>query len=95
MDNHDIKHTPGPWYVSYDTVSIRQFNSQQSPFIADTAGTENGEANARLIAAAPDLLEACQIAARLFEGACFPGPILLSIGEVRIIKEAVAKATEN
>ena len=40
------KHTPGPWPVRYDLSSLMQ--------------CPGAKANARLIAAAPDLLEACQ-----------------------------------
>ncbi len=67
------KHTPGPWAVSkgYDgslsvsaTKSFRINNiSAGTPVICDVyphldADGFSGEANARLIAAAPDLLEA-------------------------------------
>jgi len=56
------KHTPGPWKVKdcRPDVSTRQVwtdESRGSVMIATTGGTDK-EANARLIAAAPDLLEA-------------------------------------
>ena len=67
------KHTPGPWEYfpakdqdGDETISVRG----DGEFIAtlDTVSInfgpfrlpKNGEANARLIAAAPDLLEACK-----------------------------------
>ena len=70
------EHTPGPWIVSciYDKPSVA---ATQQWFIlpADrdgeicevTTGDMPYEANARLIAAAPDLLEACQTAIRLHD----------------------------
>lgn len=70
----DTQHTPGPWecFPAKDsdgdvTISIRG----HAEFIAtmDTRSIDggpyvlppSGEANARLIAAAPDLLEACEL----------------------------------
>jgi len=47
------KHTPGPWTVK-GKQSIRGPNSEY----IDKTNWSNGEADARLIAAAPDLLEA-------------------------------------
>ena len=44
-------HTPGPWIVNGDEV----YSSHKSQ-IADCGGFSDSEANARLIAAAPDLL---------------------------------------
>ena len=57
-------HTPGPWLaVANDHYwEIRTFDEQIGDACASkylTAG-DNGEANARLIAAAPELLEALQ-----------------------------------
>ena len=75
MKTKTTKHTPGPWEyfeardaTGDDTISIRG----QTEFIAtmDTVSVNggpyvlppNGEANARLISAAPDLLAACEAA---------------------------------
>ena len=71
----ETKHTPGPWYYNeypYDDPKATKFeiiyddsigNGIQYP-IADIQELDeqygNAEANAKLIAAAPDLLEACQ-----------------------------------
>lgn len=49
-----MKHTKGPWVVRTDTIS-----NEQGDMIAEVI--ENKEANARLIASAPELLEACKI----------------------------------
>ena len=61
------KHTPGPWLINRESedviegkLSIESVNAetQLSYFIAQVDGCKSQEANARLIAAAPDLLEA-------------------------------------
>jgi len=66
------KHTPGPWYVGtdygdqcrhiYANKKVRDADGDEwNPLIAVTDDDEtlvNWEANARLIAAAPELLEA-------------------------------------
>lgn len=53
------KHTPGPWEVGDDGIS--------TPFVGDriivNTGQECAEADARLIAAAPDLLAALHLIA--------------------------------
>ena len=55
-------HTPGPWYVGERAASgidVRAVDSRD--LLAQACiGRLNCEANARLIAAAPDLLEACK-----------------------------------
>jgi hypothetical protein len=51
------KHTPGPWEVFEDDYSI----GVETPIgilFSDFDNTENDEADARLIAAAPEMLEA-------------------------------------
>lgn len=67
--NNTPKHTPGPWMTDGRFVA-QSFRSGQ-PYIADciisqsSRSIENTTANARLIAAAPCLLEAlreCQVA---------------------------------
>ena len=57
-----MKHTPGPWTVSDGIV-----RSEYGKALANVCMAGNGETvpNARLIAAAPELLEACA-AAKLF-----------------------------
>lgn len=54
------KHTPGPWHVVPENLSVRDEGSQ---FVAACLSMEPGQteqdvANARLISAAPELLEA-------------------------------------
>ena len=63
----EVKHTPGPWKVTahppYNKV-IASHGQGRQPVYFDVAlchlETDRAEANARLIAAAPDLLEACK-----------------------------------
>lgn len=64
-------HTPGPWMVHHEP-SLNRFAVRAEPFGTKTIlsvsywertlpwDREHAEANARLIAAAPDLLEACK-----------------------------------
>ena len=68
------KHTPGPWYPIRNEHywEVRTGNER---FVGEQIGDacssqylingENGEANARVMAAAPDLLAACQGAMRI------------------------------
>lgn len=62
------KFLPGPWFVSRDPRPDMEWNNHIasverphlevcSMFHSDADGNEQGEANARLVAAAPDLLE--------------------------------------
>ena len=70
------EHTPGPWAIAdgKSNVEWRNFairpavsvRKAQSP-IATVPKTDVGEANARLIAAAPELLEVLQVALHLID----------------------------
>jgi hypothetical protein len=97
--------TPGPW-EHFDaknehgeaTISIRG----NSEFIAtmDLMATNGGpyllppnaEANARLIAAAPDLLEACKAIAAHIPENDVDIPTFAGINLARIVRAAIAKA---
>ena len=61
------KHTPGPWYASGSY--IEKTPSGHRFTIAEVFRHNVGQckANARLIAAAPDLLAACELALTLLE----------------------------
>lgn len=87
------KHTPGPWKhrhtplrgIANDVYCVDWSEDQE-----EVAEIVHGEANARLIAAAPDLLEACETAVS----------ILRALGHTRggsyeDICAAIAKATGN
>lgn len=73
--NAQTKHTPGPWKLETELTpdgSDMLVVSQDYELVADcrsglstprtTAMCEEAEANARLIAASPELLEACRYA---------------------------------
>lgn len=57
------QHTPGPWHAN--CAADDRFNetcvSVREPARGDIVATVNGGANARLIAAAPKLLYACEM----------------------------------
>jgi len=59
----DVKHTPGPWICEGSTVfSLNDDGLNRMWLHVERHGRPEGEseANARLIAAAPELLEACK-----------------------------------
>lgn len=90
------QHTPGPWGISSQSVStIKQFDfmGETSVLIASAQGHDNSgffpsyderDANARLIAAAPDLLEALKGVLRVADRAT---------DEFDAARAAIAKAT--
>ena len=101
MTQTQSKHTPGPWRF----CRIPLFNPQHpdatyAAFTANHAGGEDwmrtAQANARLIAAAPDLLEALRLAV-----ACGAIPQLSSLPQTdteigrcaRAVHAAITKAT--
>ena len=65
-----VQHTPGPWKVDGNVIrgDEKSNGSVSVACILDVAypygrwAGESAQANARLIAAAPDLLEACKVA---------------------------------
>ena len=68
---NEAKHTPGPWTTSIGTSGARvhvnnDFNHPLSFGFSysdiDAEEQAEGQANARLIAAGPELLEACEMA---------------------------------
>lgn len=86
------KHTPGPWSVRYDfVVQAQSFSDGRlvpvaQPYGVNTDGTDLF-ANARLIAAAPDLLEALEASLALIDLAIpFEGDV------TRKARAALAKA---
>jgi len=90
----DAKHTPGPWKVGTNHSAavwataglIASVYPGEPATSADDCDGPVSDANARLIAAAPDLLAAC-IAFRDAQG-------LTSLGEAHTkAREAISKAT--
>ena len=74
----DTKHTPGPWYAGlYDTspnflrvgkhMAVGREGDDMLIAVCGTPGFATSEADARLIAAAPDLLAACKAMLELTE----------------------------
>ncbi len=63
------QHTPGPWFVTPDASAV--YEKDELGYRADTicrlAGNPFAAGNARLIAAAPELLEACETLATLLD----------------------------
>lgn len=95
-----LKHTKGPWSVSPDNPKAGEYDIVSDEwFIAGTYGgcdEVNGKANAHLIAAAPDLLEAAQSALELLT--CVEMERVKIRGkaaDIKALKAAIAKATED
>ena len=91
----DAKHTPGPWTVTPTLTGTLSINKTENVPIATVGGAgwhlgkETAEANARLIAAAPDLLAALEEIAAADSGA-----VEWHINDVwvgRIARTAIAK----
>jgi len=55
----DNQHTPGPWRAKGHCIETEEYSFNWVASV-QTSNVPEWEANARLIAAAPDLLEACQ-----------------------------------
>ena len=105
------KHLPGPWFVSRDPRPDMEWNnhiaSVEHPHLevcsmfhtTDRDGNEQGEANARLVAAAPDMLTALEC--------LLPGLVLdlryaddnddkeAMQSRIDTVTAAIAKATES
>jgi hypothetical protein len=70
-----FSHTPGPWHSHFHRVPRKGagywkiFDTDNNhPCVANCLDSHgNGKANARLISAAPDLLEACEAAAEHYK----------------------------
>jgi hypothetical protein len=100
------KHTPGPWTVNYDPVEISKriicIDAEDDPSLAQIHACDRGAgevlveqdwANARLIASAPELLEALEAITTAIELSPVPeawGDALVSA--VQQARAAIAKA---
>lgn len=100
-----VEHTPGPWsvvpYGDGDSLVIHSDSNSRVCFMATPGSFSRDfpkiEANARLIAAAPDLLEALLV---IFDGVEDEGGpedsavmLPLTCGEIAKARAAIAKAT--
>jgi len=87
------KHTPGPWEILEVTPDDWQINSdlrddclvQMTPTIGHEHLSDEDKANARLIAAAPDMLAALEQVSRMWR-------VLRDEGMLNMVEEAIAKA---
>lgn len=90
------KHTSGPWEVTQygRLVYADRDGDAECPSIADVDGdSPEADANARLIAAAPDLLAVCELVlARLDYLQSLWGKEGVTDAVVQTIREAVIKA---
>ena len=91
------KHTPGPWTVQrdfrgYGTFQIVEAGERERSLLmcGDAAGVPRGEmqANARLIAAAPDLLESAESILLMLDGTDHS----TKIDRMAQLRAAIAKA---
>lgn len=73
------QHTPGPWHVRPNNGGRFTLIDQQS----SDPSSEESRANARLISAAPELLEACE---QVYKNG-------LGQPELFLLEKAIAKAT--
>jgi len=75
------KHTPGPWKICYDNDTgpndgcFRQWWQVGPAQVNIGSDHEEAEANARLIAAAPELLDACRALLCMLDRGCEPRKI--------------------
>jgi len=88
------KHTPGPWKLAWEdgkhgvvASSIPEPNVVALVGNRDDGRNDIRKANARLMAAAPDLLEACEVAERILTEYGIPDERRTEI------QSAIAKAT--
>ena len=89
------KHTPGPW-------TLKHFDECQTVVIGDGVtlaivsvgeGRPNGEANARLIAAAPELLAAANLIHHAYASSTTNDELFQRISRpISVLLDAIAKA---
>ena len=92
MDSKQMKHTPGPWAVS--ASETRVIAPMRHVICADIQGRTFAEcqANARLIAAAPDLLDALELAMSYIRNDHGRNPLDVRREAVDAAGAAIAKA---
>ena len=88
-----MKHTPAPWHISNArSTKVDLIDNAKNEAIGEIVWVDTrNTADAKLIAAAPDLLEACIEALNLFDNYpdCYE-----AIGTLELLKSAIAKATK-
>lgn len=89
----EFKHTPGPWFVYRDEICYRSDADDQSYGMMCPVDFEK-EANARLMAAAPDLLEVLQAIEAMHSHDQSIGDAAMALYEASCMaRAAIAKAT--
>lgn len=91
------QHTPGPYEVDGREIVCRPLaGSRLKVVVAKVAGSDNEEsdANARLIAAAPDLLKALWLCVRNMEGGIMPSDAL-AVAALNRARAAIALAGQQ
>ena len=91
-----MKHTPGPWKVKINGIDIIAVGDTEetSPLARVNlawSDIDTAKANARLIAAAPELLKACRVAIETFDDDA-PGAGDTEKGALRRLRAAVSRA---
>jgi hypothetical protein len=89
-----MKHTPAPWHLSdARSTKVNLIDNSKKQAIGEIVWVDTrNPADAKLIAAAPDLLEACIEALNLFDNYpdCYE-----AIGTLELLQSAIAKATRK
>lgn len=100
MSQHETKHTPGPWTLRIDTPHYWVIGPDGFPVARIDWERENGNGNAALVLAAPDLLDALRLLCDRPHGSGLPlgmhdrGPHYDAMHEAwNIARAAIAKAT--
>ena len=86
------KHTPGPWHLGKEGYYFQSVRDQNEHITADvniTRSDGEGGANARLIAAAPDLLAALEAIIKMIGPYAGQGRM---DAEIAAARSAIAKA---
>ena len=91
------QHTPGPWFANDSLQLFAETGQHIASLDSSTEGFEGGTlyANARLIAAAPDLLAALIAFDDAFSHYCEGDPDSDEVSALYQAREAIAKATGN
>jgi hypothetical protein len=93
----NTKHTPGPWSYYPDENRIVAFTEYTIANLERSMKPESDEANSKLIAAAPELLEALHHILRAHDSGnngAFMGEAVLCGHFAEKARAAIAKATE-
>ena len=93
----NAQHTPGPWSLANgNDLQIDGPNGEAVAWTETCVGIERDRANARLIAAAPDLLAACMAVLddlEMVPGKVYQGGIEPSVETKQMLRDAIRKAT--